>query len=634
MASIFNHIGCLYKDFNKFTYAFESKTINCTDDGDFYEENIVVRAFRWLFRGLEDSRLNNIARVFTDKLRELEVEAPVSSVNLDDFKGLITVGDQISKRLAARGTLVTKAAQNVLQRHLIALEYRIEYKKPTPSFNPHAQHDQKEVDDSALFKLASEWKKGQLWAGKDNELSHLDHKFLKQALQYSQFIKLIKNDTELQQQFFHWIFHDHNTVQGFIEFPAVTDKIKAHHLSDHFGYYAGEGLQVEIRKSRNAKIKDYTIKYEGEDCKTHHSLSLLNDKKKIKLRNGYEVSLAKILDVFSKKDAYNNHLTICGGALHNWNVGKMGRFNPNKVKNPKEYGARFDLIDLTKAEWWKELPPGRFMRLKAAQYLCRDADGIKPLNRDGATRAKKDKGIIGQHAYIMKGIPVTHKNQQGYEIHTFSRFPNKFPRNYLKCSIYKIIQLIYYFIEAIKIMFSPAYAEISGPDTSLFSPIRQHGGTARVLSEIDHKISMENIKQAMLKARRKGEVYNVFSSNCAMFTKEMSKGTSVENEEWFKKLYVAKFEDSEPEGITPAFKMMSRDSYTKVFKTFSAGSSIDVLTPEGTTQKYSLSENLPFKEGFDYHMPASSVELFDQPNLHVACCKDDASEPHALQQLT
>ena len=49
-----------------FLHAFNTETINCDAQGNFYKENLIVRIFRWLFTSLEDARLANIFNVFNN----------------------------------------------------------------------------------------------------------------------------------------------------------------------------------------------------------------------------------------------------------------------------------------------------------------------------------------------------------------------------------------------------------------------------------------------------------------------------------------------------------------------------------------------------------------------------------------
>jgi hypothetical protein len=127
----YKETGYIHKNYDDFLHAFENKTINCDENGNFYEEWLVVRVFRWLFSSLEDSRLNNIATVFTQKLRDLEVTAPVKTIDgkitfKDKYEGYIKVGNAITNRLALRVSESTKVARQTLERNLIALEYRTE----------------------------------------------------------------------------------------------------------------------------------------------------------------------------------------------------------------------------------------------------------------------------------------------------------------------------------------------------------------------------------------------------------------------------------------------------------------------------------------------------------------------------
>lgn len=623
------------EDSGAFITALQTQTINITADGDWYTECGLVRVFRWLFSSLEDRRLLNIAEVYNTILRDFERDSITVGKegiqHAEVYKKFVDVGNAIDRKLSSRTKEKSiRVALSILRRNVLALEYRSEVSLPV-------EGEVKISDD--LRELALKWKQAQIWSRQLPELSPIDLKLLTQACRYPSFLKLLQEDHNLRIRFFKWTLRDHNTVQGFIEFPDVVRRICDCLASSRFGYYAGAGLQVEIRNtSLGLKEKVFSMRYENSEGNPD-SVSLLNENVSIRLRNNYELAVKDIFNIFSRKNNRWGKVEVCGGMVCNWDSGKLGRWNPLITE--------VDRIDLKEKEFWNQLPPGRFMTLTAAQSLSKEVDGKKWIIRAMATRIQEGLGMFGNHAYLYVGIPCNKDGKDGYMFHPMSRFPNKFPGGEVE-SDYSIVHDFHTAHESVSIATETRIADIASPDGCVYNLARQHGGTVEVVEpEVAYKV-MENVREHMTKARNEINYYNVFGPNCAEFTVECFKGTSLQ--EKYHDLFVTPFTNSEPEGALGwVFKLIKKlrvkwqhSCFRAIFSC--AGGDRTLILPEDPFNPSSLRlksvgllQNPPWAPGSTYRVPAAAKHLFEKtaaPGLHAACCKHDALEPHALQRLT
>lgn len=619
-----------------FINALQNSTINLTADGHWYTECCLVRVFRWLFSSWENRRLLNITEIFNNViLKGLERDPVLIGKDGIQNKVLLAkvgnIGDVIEAKLSTRTKEKDiRIALRELKRNIVAFEYRSELLMPI-------EGDVKVSE--ALLKQASDWKRAQIWSRQIPDLSPLDLKLLTQVSRYPKFINLIQNDRELRVRFFKWALRDHNTVQGFIEFPDVVRRICDSLAASRFGYYAGAGLQVQIRDfnghQKGLKEKVFTMNYENQAGETA-AVSILEENTRITLRNGFHITIREIFKQFSKKNNQWGKVEVCGGRITNWNSGRLSRMNAAGYE---------ERIDLKEAEYWKQLPPGRFLSLEAAQSLSKEVDGKKWIVRAMGTRIQEGLGIFGNHAYLYVGIPHEQDGKTGYMFHPMSRFPDKFPGGEVE-SDYSLVREMETAKESVRIATETRYADIASPDGCVFNLARQHGGTVDVVEpEVGRKI-MENVRDHIFRARNQSNFYNVFGPNCAEFTVECFTGTPLADK--YHNLFETRFENSQPEGclgwmfrqILKLPRKWQHTCFRVIFYLAGGSRTLEIREDPYNSHNPRLRQvgllvNPPWLNR--YRVPAAATDLFERnaaPGLHAPCCTHDALEPHALRRLT
>lgn len=700
------------------------KTVICDQEGHWYCEDDsfflvrwVMRVVRCIFSCLEDRRVANIAHVYKQTLQNLETKPIVTDaatgkiVDAVLHENHVKLGRELLRLKDKNVSTRVSTAVSELVRHVLAFQARTGALKPVvvrkeayskghsaPEVARKEKvgkaRDEGEVKMSALVIAASAWKADQIWASAHPDLSQRDQKLLTEAEQDPEVVKMLQDNPDEQERFFKWILRDHGTVGGFIGFPGLVDKIAKSHLQSRFGYFAGEGMEVQALTGKEGAERAFTLCFEGEDGKPVY-VNAYDETQEVTLKLGYKVTIKKVFDTFKKKRCEWGDLEVCGGMICNWSAGELAR---------KDRDGNLVPIDLDHKIWWSQLPPGKFItkaqalvimeaparakakaaklargqaiafaqkageerragrveealkleasaaeRRKASDDLSAEAEKIKAdaaasIKSGDAivmimgTRQMKSLGMAGTHAYDAIAMPT---EDGRYEIQTIGMYSETFPR-IIHEEPNPIKRVVYGVKEVVNMIAKTHRAKVVIPDGSHYIAGRQHGAKVCVVTQEVARQIWRNIAEDIQACRRNEEVYHIILRNCAMWTIRSLRGTPLEHE--LKDLFRVPFEASEPGGAAGTIfdfinKNFSADwrgwTFRKLFTLVGGDQSLvrKWRDADGKVQEEAIGLLHTLPHDMKNYMIPSAADIFDDPSLglHGACCIHPASEHHEAQ---
>lgn len=446
-------------------------------------ENGLKRIWNALTDGDERRRLR-VAKAFNHYLDHLEttpilfhgedarpVQQPV------DYQGYMMAADVVeSSILPLALSRAAKLELLHLRRSRLAIKYRLEFANGGLSPN-------KVVDRSLLerlIELAAAWKMEQkiFW---NHYLTQLNRQRIEEAVLYDDFGKLLLRDPLLQDHFFEWVIRDGIDPAPYIEFPAMQRKVTANKLNGRIGRLGGLGLKIQ-REQPNRKI--LTLPFEGKD------INILDEKLEIMMSGHYRLTIKEVFHIFSKKETNVGNLEYFAMGITNWNTHWLGWWNADEQV--------YEVVDLTQADWWTQLPLFEVLSLEEARQRYGDhLDGKKWNLAAKAAREYLTLDFTKTHAYLEMAIPM---GRNCYGIYDFGKFSTRVPDGTLETlAVFAITNL----------------ATIDYPDTNVYYTHRQHIGYSFELTPEEGMTIMNYIREDMYRARDKRVVYQIETENCA-----------------------------------------------------------------------------------------------------------------------
>lgn len=486
-------------DINKFVLAlinYEAEPIACTDEGYWYIEGCFMRFIRWLF-GFEDSRVANIARVFSQCLNQYELQ-PTSKDGMQWIKCADLIQELMKNKDGSwkEGSWISHEINNLKYR-TIALKYRV---------NVFSQKEVESVENDPLHrqvtKAVSVWKTHLLMASIDKELTDGDKKRIKEICSYREFATHMMEDESIRERCFNAVIRTHNHPDAFIEFPGRFERIEQCNLVNLLGYHSGNSLRVHDVNG----VRDLQLEFDN-GISTDNWVSVLNEKNTMTLKNNVTRTVEEVFEAFRFKHLKWLDETITSNGVTNYNPRYLGPYNPAK--------QAYDTVDLEKEDWFKRLPR-RFLSADEAKSKFGDqADGEKWIYRIMANRLVTRLQASGTHAYVEVSYPT---GGGDYFTVTFGKYPTTFPQSAFE---------------------APGYAArahegvIVSPDASLANAERQHAGVPEFLDEAEAIEKMNRIKKDIKKGLDGKMTYQFFVNNCAMWADPEGHyfNTSIDNSE-------------------------------------------------------------------------------------------------------
>lgn len=618
-------MSLISSDIQRFTEAVVSeKPVSCDSNGKWSTEWRITVYIRVLF-GLINHRNAGVLRAFNRCLDELEkkpVQFGVGSGGNVNFKVFIKAAEVLNRHFENTNSRIIKTEVLELKRRYVALKYRIELENGGVT--------KSEESDKNLFEwlsgTATTWRNNQSMIpsrkkitseGLPKELTPGQQRRLRETCRYPEFIAMLKLDPVLQENFFKWVIRNRNSVQAFVEFPAMHQKLRQSLLAPRIGFCGGQILRVinesqQERKERTEHEGDLKREGEYKEFKEGGSisrdgakdvqmlfegrwLSILDEKKEVTFRGGNVRTIQQVFQQFTRKrntwgrvEVLSEKLGIC-----NWHAGKMAFYD----KSTRKYNE----VPLT-GDWWEKLPPTKILTLSQAQNRYgRHCDGSNWGAKIMATRESLDLELAGTHSYIEVAAPGRNANGEPvYNVYSFGKHPiMAYPRK------------LFDFPKAIA---GTHQAWISYPDVSIYQRQRQHDGhQLGELSQKDGERLMNSIKEFIQAGRDKNLAYQLFMHNCANWACEVASRAFPERKQEFFSLFATSFMMSKPVGVLgkifTLIKKMPRWCQARFISLFllplGSRDGKKVVEKDGTIKTISLWHYPPFGEGKSISIPSA-----------------------------
>jgi hypothetical protein len=430
-----------------------------------------------------------------------------------NLKNYLLVAEKLLEIMSKSFDEETVKHTNRLKRHTVALSYRLEEINGGLS-RVEATNESFE----SIATLAVEWKHNKPFFV-EFELTPYEFKQIETAAQYPKFVNLILNDADLRENFFLWALRDKSSVEVFVEFPVLQERLYLTGLSQRNGRFGGNALKmskISFKTEDYSVAKIVTLPIEGVD------VDLLDDSKVIHFKKDYSLTIKEIFNIFENKNRNPGNLEFLNAGITSWNPHKLGHWNAAKQD--------YDLIDLGMKNWWKQLPCFELVSAKVAgdRYGVK-LDGTKWVLSATATRGTKTLDFENTHAYLELAIP---QGDHTYEILSFGKFGTFFPTT---------------FYENITSFCQTMYATVAFPDENEFYSHRHTVYHPFLVDAEEGLRFMESIKKDIQLSREGNFVYQIESDNCAKWTQE-----KLENElgnHRVPNLYKMSLLDTEPQGF-------------------------------------------------------------------------------------
>lgn len=444
-----------------------------------------------LFSGREAARLVALAHSFCAILDSLEAvpvqfsASSLSSTQRRDFKTYLRAAEAILARLSTEKAPFAVSASQMLKMRIISLQYRLE------SFNGgiNAQAPRSDLQN-ALRRYAEEWK-GSLEVVNEKELTEEQLSAIEAMSRFPAFAEIVVGDEAARLDFFKWSLRDKGPVSLFVEYPALRRRLVSCGLSGRIGRMGGARVLKIFKRNiaRDLMEKVVSLPFEGRD------VNILDGAEEVEFRGGYKLTIDSVFEVFRDKALRVGRLEFMHDGIINWNVQNWGWWNAEKSK--------YEVVDLTKDGWWKELPFFEVLTLQeAADRYGSDANGERWVAAATATRGKASLDVDLTHAYLEVAVPIDGKS---YGIFDFGKQAIDFPETYL---------------ETLAMICKTVHATIAYPDENVYYTHREHVLHPFSLTPTEGAKLMNAIKKDMISSRGLNFVYQIESENCAKWVHE------------------------------------------------------------------------------------------------------------------
>ncbi len=301
---------------------------------------------------------------------------------------------------------------------------------------------------------------------------------IEEVSRYSLFAQRLIADITLQNEFYQWVIIFGNQLRPLIEFPATVKKIMDCGLGLRIGFYGGDALQIV-----DGERKLLTLPFEGV------RINILNEDAIVKLKNNYQLTIAKVYEIFADRVLQMGNLEFLPTGICNWNPKKLGPYNPSTGNYDIEY---LDLID-----WWNWLPWIEQLSIqKASERYEVACDGIQWVFTVKASRERPSLNVVGTHSYMEVAIP----NATGYNIYYFGKFSTeRFPQTTLQN------------LSCITAVFPAA---VCYPDENIFNLHREHIGHSSLATPEEGINLMRSIRKDITNSMNGNFYFQLMNENC------------------------------------------------------------------------------------------------------------------------
>ena len=405
------------------------------------------------------------------------------------FASCVKTANVIKHQLKGDKSIKAHEQLNHLARRVAGLNYRIE--ASNGGFDPV---DIDPLLQDKIVRLAIEWKSDHPLFF-DKNLTDKDKRKIAEVCKYPKFAKILLGDKGLRKTFFVWALRDNGEVRQFIQYPSMTNHLKAVFLASRIGRLGEDILRIE-KKERKEGGEEKILSLPFHTVKGVERINIMDESKVIEMNQGWKVKIKQIFDVFAKKNTDFGDFEIFGSTgIDVWNCSQIGRWNHQTKK--------YDRVDLSQENWWNELPVLEEITKTDLErkYNTELAEG-EWLVCGKASRQTADLDFNGQHGFLEVAIPTPSGT---YRIYPFGNFAEKFPAT--------TVELLYFLANTVK-------GKISYPDENFFYLQRQQASYPIPLSVDEGKRLMQKIGEDLIRASKGYLVFQLASENCAFWAQQ------------------------------------------------------------------------------------------------------------------
>lgn len=549
------------------TQALAAGEIIKIENGHWISQGFFSRLVSW-YRREGHANLSHLFQTINGLLNEVE-----SGKTSLEGRQVYQLGKALYKRCRKASSPEHKCFSSGLLTRVTSLYYR-----------SHSSSPYSEVAYQKVLEAAEKWQKNDpLYYHK--ALTDNDKNRLRQVSKYSRFVDVIMGCESERNQFFRWTIRHKNNADAFVLFRNTAEKLIDSNLSTRIGYYGGNDLQIQ---SMNGKTT-LTLKINGVDQ------NILDESQQFTLKNNYILTVGEMLRVF--KDRQN----IIGNLEYFPGVGVVN-FNPKRLGAYIPATNSYDWIDLSKEDWFKQLPPNETITFAEASERFENENGTK-LQCDGtqwvatiyATTDNLEPDATGNHAYLQIAIPSQDGN---FHLYNFGKFTADYPMTA---------------DEKRKVAFESVDAIIMYPDENMFNLDRLEEGISWLLTPEEGLSRMSSIKKDIQRVRDKNIAFQLFNGNCIFWC--FHKMHRYMTKEEMRRLAGVKFIDANPKGylgyLWRIFRLLPsgflETSLNWLSAQFGANNVYVITKKNGNRVEKGLLKQVPWKPEEEFPHPGAFV---------------------------
>lgn len=400
-----------------------------------------------------------------------------------DFIGYREVALALGDRLALLKSKKAIELAQRLQDRLVGLSYRLEAVNGGQSAG--------DVDASlvdALSARAFAWK-ARHPAFTEKTLDAADLNRLTEASRYPAFVNQLLLNRALEDAFFRWILRDHVDVPVFIEFPALRQRLLSSYLTPRIGRFGGGLARIQKSDHDQSLRKIVTLPFEG------HEVNILDEQRVVTLKGNYRMTIREVFAIFAAKMERVGDLEFFSSGIANWNSHLLGWWDADE--------RRYNVVDVNRPAWWKELPFLETLPLNKAKEIYGDhLDGKEWTLAVNATRTTRTLSPDASHAFIELVVPMV---DGMYAVYALGKFATTYAGSVF---------------DSLKLFTATLKATIAYPDENIFYTHRQHVRRNFTLSPVEGMRYFESIRKDIIRARSGSLTYQCESENCAKWIQD------------------------------------------------------------------------------------------------------------------
>lgn len=486
---------CIAADFTAFKEALVSEeTKVTTNSGNWHHLHPMKKRLTKL-ACFEQQRWVSIAKDMVkefDRLEKIPVKFDGAGDQEEMFKEHLEAAKYIKEKLKKFNTSKkVKAQWRALKMRITALKYRIEEVNGGADQGAYCQEDFEELEE-----FLKNWKENYPLY-QDTSISESELKKLAEATAYPKFVKLLKSDKSLRNQFFRWVIRDNNSVDTFVQYPSTCKRLKTAHMSGRINRLL-KNFKF-IAKEEEGKIfrLPFQVQEEGE-LKTRN-ISILDETLRVNLRGNYELSIAEVMNIFQKKNEDVGNLEFVGKGIANWHTLEHGWWDPEA----QDY-QRID-VETENSMFWKQLPEYERLTIKdvTERYGVKNVQKGQWIAVAKSTRESLKLDIDRSHGYFEILIPDERTGE--YLLYPFGKFAKEFPKN---------------LIDKFLFVTNTVESRIEYPDENTFYSHRQQASAPFVISHNQGLELMEMIRKDLKTAHDGNMVFQFAWENCAWWPQQ------------------------------------------------------------------------------------------------------------------